>query len=419
MKLFSQYKGLRKEIYYLLIGRIITAMGSFVMPLLTLILRRKLDFTPSQITLCLTIFFLISLPAAIIGGKLTDKFKRKTIIIIFDTITVICYIVAGLIPISNLTIGIVMLAAVFAQIEQPAYDALVADFSLPKDRERAYSLGYLGWNLGFIIGPTLGGLLFENYLGLCFIITGIATFATTLICIFFIHEKDAIALKEESEKENQYEANEEKVSLWTFIKDKKIILYVAIVAALSGAVYSSASIVLPLAMDEAYAEMSSTYYGFASSLNGLVVILATPVLTLLLRKQLGLTKRGIGVLLYSVSLLLFAFYNNLFFIYVGMVLFTVGEVVSSIGSMAYITRRIPASHRGRISSLNTIVYGIFTGISQVLIGFFLDTNPYSHAFYIYLGLGILCTATYFILIQLDKKTFPQLYIPDERGERQA
>ncbi|MDD4066207.1 MAG: MFS transporter, partial [Bacilli bacterium] len=205
MKLFSQYKGLRKEIYYLLIGRIITAMGSFVMPLLTLILRRKLDFTPSQITLCLTIFFLISLPAAIIGGKLTDKFKRKTIIIIFDTITVICYIVAGLIPISNLTIGIVMLAAVFAQIEQPAYDALVADFSLPKDRERAYSLGYLGWNLGFIIGPTLGGLLFENYLGLCFIITGIATFATTLICIFFIHEKDAIALKEESEKENQYE----------------------------------------------------------------------------------------------------------------------------------------------------------------------------------------------------------------------
>ena len=160
MKLINQYKGLRKELYYLFIGRVITAMGSFVMPMLILILKRKLGFSPSEITIILTVFAAISLPATIIGGKLTDFIGRKKIIIIFDLITVAMFIISGLIPISFTTVILIMLGAFFAQIEAPAYDALIADFSLPKDREKAYSLGYLGWNLGFVLGPTLGGFLF-------------------------------------------------------------------------------------------------------------------------------------------------------------------------------------------------------------------------------------------------------------------
>ena len=419
MHIFTQYKGLRKEIYYLLAGRVITAMGSFATPLITLILRRKLDFSASQITIILTIFALACLPAAFIGGKLTDKLGRKKIIIIFDTITVIFYILAGIFPISLWTVAFVLLAAFFACIEQPAYDALIADFSLPKDRERAYSLGYLGWNLGFIIGPTMGGLLFENYLWLCFIVTGIATFSTTLICIFFIHEKDAIQMKEASEAENVYEKGEKKESVFKVLKNKKVVFCVLLVAALAGAVYSSCTIVVPLAMEEQYAEMGATYYGLASSLNGLVVILFTPFMTLLLKRQLGLVKRGLGVLLYASSLFILSYYNILPLVYIGMVTFTIGEVVSTIGSMAYTTRRIPASHRGRIAAMSTIMGSIIGSISQVIIGQLIDAYSYRFVLYIYIGIGILCTALFFYFIRFDKKEFPGLYVPNERGERQA
>ncbi len=420
MKLFNQYRGLRKELYYLFIGRVITAMGSFVMPLITLILRRKLDFTPSQISIILTIFFLITLPAAFIGGKLTDKIGRKKIIIIFDCLTVILYIIAGLMPISIVTIVLVMAAGFFAQIEQPSYDALVADFSTTKDREKAYSMGYLGWNLGYIAGPTLAGLLFENHLGLCFIITAIATFATTLIVIFFIHEKNSIkentldTIVNDTEI-NEYERSDNKNSLFKILADKKILLYVILSAALIGAVYSSVSLILPLAMEEQYAEMGATYYGFSSSLNGLVVILATPILTLLLKKRGSIVKKIIGVIFFALGIICMTNYHLLVMIYIGMAIFTVGEVIDALGNMPYYTRRVPASHRGRISSFMSIIKMGVGAVSQLLIGFMLEAYSYATVFYIYVILAAIVTVILFILRPIDKKTFPALYAKTDKS----
>ena len=38
---FSQYRGLRREIYILCFGRVVTNLGSMVWPMLTLILSQK------------------------------------------------------------------------------------------------------------------------------------------------------------------------------------------------------------------------------------------------------------------------------------------------------------------------------------------------------------------------------------------
>ena len=52
-QLFSQYAGLKREIYILFIGKLVTAMGSFVWPMLTFFLTTKLGLSKmesSQIT---------------------------------------------------------------------------------------------------------------------------------------------------------------------------------------------------------------------------------------------------------------------------------------------------------------------------------------------------------------------------------
>ncbi len=41
-QLITQYAGLKKEIYILFIGKLVTAMGSFVWPMLTFFLTTKL-----------------------------------------------------------------------------------------------------------------------------------------------------------------------------------------------------------------------------------------------------------------------------------------------------------------------------------------------------------------------------------------
>ena len=139
-QLITQYSGLKKEIYILFIGKLVTAMGSFVWPMLTFFLTTKLGLSDGTATLMMATASVLSFPAALLGGKLADRFSRKWIIIIFDCVTVILYLLAALLPLSMVTALMLFAAGLFQTIEGPAYDALNADYSTTAQREKAYSL---------------------------------------------------------------------------------------------------------------------------------------------------------------------------------------------------------------------------------------------------------------------------------------
>ena len=79
-QLLTQYRGLKKEIYILFVGKLVTAMGSFVWPMLTFFLTTKLGLSDGVSTLLIATASVLSVPAALLGGKLADRFSRKNII---------------------------------------------------------------------------------------------------------------------------------------------------------------------------------------------------------------------------------------------------------------------------------------------------------------------------------------------------
>ncbi|WP_418455213.1 MFS transporter, partial [Allofournierella sp.] len=174
-KLFGQYAGLRREMYIIFFGRVVTNMGALIWPMLTLILKSKMGLSASDSSNLLLLLGVLQLPCTMIGGKLADRFSKRSIIIVCDLVTVGCYLVCSLLPISYLFVALFFVAGIFAQMEWPSYDALVADMSSSADRERAYSLNYLGANLGLVLAPTLGGLLFAQHLNLAFLINAVST----------------------------------------------------------------------------------------------------------------------------------------------------------------------------------------------------------------------------------------------------
>ena len=91
-QLITQYGGLKREIYILFVGTLVTAMGSFVWPMLTFLLTTKLGLSDGISTLLIATASILSFPAALLGGKLADKFSRKSIIILFDCLSVSLYI---------------------------------------------------------------------------------------------------------------------------------------------------------------------------------------------------------------------------------------------------------------------------------------------------------------------------------------
>ena len=404
-RFLDQYRNLSREIYVLFWGRIVTSMGSLIWPLMTLILKNKLGYDATTIALITMVMGVVQFPMLLLGGKLADSRNRKHIIVFCDLVTVGCYLIAGLVPLSQYSIALFYIAGMFATIEGPSYDALVADLSDSDSREKAYSLQYLGMNLGLVLAPTLGGFLFENYLWLAFLITAVATFSSTLLIILFVRR-----LQVEKVQVSQYEESRHGTSLLAILRERKTLVLYALLGGFGSFVYAQFNYLLPLNMESLYGAKGAEVFGLLTSVNALVVIIATPFITTFLGRIRDVKKILIGETLIVLGLYSYRYAQlQLALCFLLMVLFTLGEVFNTLGHQPYMTRRIPATHWGRVNSFVTIVSSAFSSIGNLFLGRLLDSQGFSAAWLAVgiAGLGVIALAC--LLSETDKKAFPLLY----------
>lgn len=407
MGFLKQYMGLRKELYIIFWGRVVTNMGALIWPMMTLILKNKLGYSASEVATIMMILGFVQLPCTLIGGKLADRFSKRNIIIVCDLVTVVSYFICGFLPIDRKMIPLLAVAALFAQMEWPSYDALVADLSSVKDREKAYSLNYLGLNLGLVLAPILGGFLFAEHLNLAFLISSIATFSSTILIFFFI--KDITPVQEESVG-SRYEQAKSNQSIWKILSKNPLLYLFLFCGGLWSLVYSQFNFLLPLNLEQIYAEQGAVLFGTLTSVNAVVVIIGTPLLTKWISSLQDVSRLLIGQLLVLIGFSFFVWAQNLpVFYFVAMIIFTLGEIVQTIGQQPYLTRRIPASHRGRFSSFYTIFAGAFQLSGQQVVGQMADTLPMSRVWFCVLCVGAVNLFAYILLRKGDEKAYPLLY----------
>ena len=413
-QLITQYSGLKKEIYILFIGKLVTAMGSFVWPMLTFFLTTKLGLSDGTATLMMATASVLSFPAALLGGKLADRFSRKWIIIIFDCVTVTLYLLAAVLPLSIVTALMLFAAGLFQTIEGPAYDALNADYSTTAQREKAYSLSYLGFNLGFIIGASASGLLFEKFVRLAFCLNGLAVFTSTVLIFFFVHTKNAIS-EDAQALQTSYSEYEQPVaddlSVMKVLKTRSVVLGMLLVGCVASMPQYLVGILLPLQLKQSMGEAGATIYGYLNSLNGFVVIVFTPILTIVLKKITEIPKVILGMLLFVGGIALFSVETAVAVLFVGMFVFTLGEVITVLGSNPYLSRRVPASHRGRVGGVSSVLHSVFSSATQYLISFMLiwTGSNYKLLWLIFGACGLAAAVLYGFLYAPDRRTFPKLY----------
>ena len=88
MGFFKQYMGLRKEMYILFWGRVVTNMGALIWPMMTLILKNKLGYSASEVATIMMVLGFVQLPCMVLGGKMADRFNKRNLIILCDRVTV-------------------------------------------------------------------------------------------------------------------------------------------------------------------------------------------------------------------------------------------------------------------------------------------------------------------------------------------
>ncbi len=155
-----------------------------------------------------------------------------------------------------------------------------------------------------MVGAAVGGLLFENYLHIAFIIDGLTTLMSTLLIVLFVESVDVAEMKQE--EINVYEENrQDDKNIWGILGRRKPLLVQLMVFLLVAFIYEQWSFTLPLFVANIYQAQGAKYFGLLASFNGAVVITFTPIFTWMLAKLTD-AKRSLWGLLFGFQLRYFA-----------------------------------------------------------------------------------------------------------------
>lgn len=393
--IFAPYLGLPREIYVIFISRIINAMGFVVYPLLTLILTQKIGLTNQETGFWVTIAGLISLSASIIGGKLADTFGRKKIILISDLLAAITYILCANTEPTMHLVYFIILVSFFMGVSDPAHNSLLADLTTPQNRDGAYSLSYLGFNLGFIIAPSLGAFLLDENLQLLFWIDAATAIIGLSLIFFFVKEK--FSTKKEDFTEERRLEKSETGSIFKVLVSRPILLYFSLILFGYSFVYSQWSYLIPIQIGELY---ENVMYGLLASLNAVIVIFFTPILTSLFSNIKNIRKIVYGGILYAIGFGILGFTSVKAAFFIGVIIFTLGEILVTISYMPFIANHTPASHRGRMSSTTSIILGLGYSTGPLMMGIFLKYGSIDAGWKL---IGLIMLISTYLMYNLEKK----------------
>lgn len=405
MKFFQEYRGLRKENYILVLGRLVTSMGSMVWPMMTLILRVKMKMSPTAIATLIMVAVLASAPLNLIGGKLADHFIRKNIIIICDTISVFGFLFCAFHALDYTALAVFIVAGLLQGMEGPAYSALVADLVSSKDRERAYSLQYLANNIGLIMAPMIGGLLFAEHLPLLFLINAMAIATSTIIIAGGLRN----VKNTDDLTGDQYEKPDRSGTIRILRKYPILLLYF-LISGMSWAIYSQYTYLMPLDLVSVHGAKGAVLFGTMSSINCIVVVICTPLITRLFSPLHEPSKMILGQICELSGYALFMFGKaELIMSDLAIIVFTWGEIFLTLSGDPYLSRRIPSSHRGRLLGIGALASTFMYAMIQPLVGFLYDTQGSTETWIVLLSLLLVLLMLTLILRRLDQRVYPKFY----------
>lgn len=346
----NSFRGLSKEVWWLALITFINRAGTMVLPFLTLYLNKHLHFTLSEVGWIMSIFGVGSLVGSYLGGKLTDKIG-------FYQVMFWSLFISGLMLIAlqfitsfwGFSIGI-FLTMMIADTFRPAMFVAVKAYSKPENQTRTLTLVRLAINLGFTIGPFLGGIIIAliSYKGL-FWVDGL----TCIIAILVFRR----VLKNKSISKKSVIEDSEIIPV-SILKDKPFWVFLVIVFIMAVTFFQLFT-TLPIFYRDVYG-LTELQIGLLMALNGGVIfIFEMPLIHKLERSSIERVRLiMIGLLLFSVSFLMLITTQWIGILIISMLIISFGEMLGFPFTNSFAISRAPKGKEGKFMALYTMAFSL-------------------------------------------------------------
>lgn len=391
--------------YALFVSCIINRMGSFIVPLMTLILVEKIGLSKAEAGIFSTISLLTQAPFIMLGGKLADKIGGKKTIVIFNSLGALVYLVCGFLKTTMLVAVLLVVASNLYAIAHPAFNCIVTDVTPKEKLKSAFSLTYLGVNLGFAIGPIVSGLLFYKNLNLLFFLDGLTTLLSAALIVMWVRPSKRPEHAPQCGEADAQPVPEGK-SVLSFLSRNPVLILFALGFLVYNFCYVQWNYLLPLQMVDLFATDGAKLFSTVVSANAITCIVLTPTLTAVTQKLHPLKTIYMGGFFYFASFLAFTAAHTFVHFLLSVILMTVGEILISINTSSYVANRTPQMYIGRVNSMMFIVNGFGSAIGPGVMGAVLTTIGFPYVWLVVAAVMLFGAFGMVMLKRSDRDSIP-------------
>jgi predicted MFS family arabinose efflux permease len=342
----NAYSGLSQHMWWLAFVIFVNRCGTMVIPFLTVYLTHT-GYTLAQAGYVMGAFGIGSVLGGYIGGRLTDRFGHFYVQVFSLLLNGIFFIILGKMQsLFQITLCIFVLSTL-GEAFRPANAAAIAAYSNETNRIRCYSLNRLAVNLGWAIGPAIGGILASMSYSLLFWVDGFTCIAASLLLYYlFAREKDGVT--------TLIKTNREKIVNSAF-RDKEFLaglFYVFLVGLCFFQMFS----IIPVYYKEQL-HLDEAVIGWLLALNGLIIALVEMVLVYKLENRgRGVTYMIAGAFLIGLSFLILNSATLFAIAITSIVVITVGEMLLFPFVNNFWVNRSTEQTRGQYAALYTMSF---------------------------------------------------------------
>jgi MFS family permease len=358
--MLTHYLGLPRAVHILCLGTFVNRAGTFLIPFLTLYLRDHLGFSDRFATRTMGLYGLGSILAAALGGHLADWIGRRTVMLLS------LFGGAGALALfANISSGWMVLSTVtafgmIAEMYRPAAAAMIGDLVSPAHRPRAFGLMYVAINLGFAVGPFVGGLIAEYSFRLLFYCDAMTSAAYGVIILLAIRETlRTVSSSVSSDSSSPAPTDEAHVPLRSVIvhmlRDRPFQIF-WLAGFLIAVSFMQSMSTFPLYLAEQ--GIGKATYGRLIAVNGiLIVLLQLPLTSLLARFERGRVVM-VASLVIGLGFGLTAIAQTPWQYAATIVVWTLGEIAQASYMFAIVTDLAPPAMRGRYLGMFGMSYAV-------------------------------------------------------------
>jgi MFS family permease len=368
--------------------------GAMLFPFFTLYLTRKFDIGMTQVGLLFMVFSITGVLGSIIGGALTDRLGRKSMVMFGLVMSATSSLLMGVVNELELFFLVVLVVGLMAESGGPAHQALVADLLPEEKRAEGFGIIRVVANLAVTIGPLIGGLLaVQSYL-LLFVVDAVTSLVTAGIVLF--------TLKETWKPQEKGQEGESLVKTFSgygvALRDKAFIWYL-LASALMVIVYMNMNTTLAVYLRDMHG-VNERGFSYILSLNAAMVVLFQFAITRRVVRYRPMIVMTVGTLLYAVGFAMYGFISWYPMFLLAMVIITIGEMVVSPVGQAIVARLAPEEMRGRYMAVFGFSWVIPAAVGPLLAGVVLDNFQPQLLWYIAGLVGVVAAGAFYTLERL-------------------